>query len=239
MVMRSFLASIRANSVALTCLFIAGLICLIAIPRVLVASSALSSALTIFALEQNFPVSVEEILIAERGLHNALSYGVDTAATNSQLSYLSLYKLTNTPPTSEARRELQLVRQRVEDALKRRPLDAYLWTRYAHVSYLLDGLSPYTLAALARSFQYGSDEYELFKFRMVLCVKEWQNLPTSLQQLTRKQVLYGAAQKRLWGQLLADMDTESGEQLLALLNEASIDTKEIEQRARWIKQTRQ
>lgn len=237
--MRSLLANIKANSVALTCLFIASLLCLVAFPRVLVASSALPSAVTIFALESNFPVSVDEILIAEKGLHDALNYGVDTAATNSQLSYLGIYKLTNVLPTNDAHQELQLVRQQVENALRLRPLDAYLWTRYVHVSYLLDGLSPYTLAALARSFQYGSDEYELFKFRMALCVKEWRSLPSSLQQLTRKQILYGAAQKRLWGQLLADMDTEAGEQLLALLEEASVDTKEIEQRARWIKQTRQ
>jgi len=196
---------------------------------VLVASSSLPSELTIFAIEQKIPVSIEDIMFAEKELRNALSYETDTAAVNSQLSFLGLHRLTTQTRSADTYLELVALRDQVEAALKHRPLDAYLWTRYAHVSYLLDGLSPYTLAALKRSFQYGSDEYELFKFRMLLCIKEWNSLPPSLQQLTRKQISYGASQKRLWRQILAEMDTETGGRLILLLAEAQIDPREIEE----------
>ncbi|HIB66903.1 MAG TPA: hypothetical protein EYO33_17760 [Phycisphaerales bacterium] len=100
--------------------------------------------MTIFAIEQKIPVSIEDIMFAEKELRNALSYETDTAAVNSQLSFLGLHRLTTQTRSADTYLELVALRDQVEAALKHRPLDAYLWTRYAHVSYLLDGLSPYT-----------------------------------------------------------------------------------------------
>lgn len=216
------------RGVALVTLLIALLLLTLAVPRVLVAFASLPAASAIFAIERGADLTVDDLLGAERALQRATAYGVDTANVNGQLSYLTLYRLTRAPITTEVRAELMDVREQVETALQRRPLDAYLWTRYTHVSYLLDGLSPYTLAALHRSFQYGSDEMELFKFRLILSVQEWDNLPSSLRKMVREQIAFASDQQRLWPRLLANMDEKQGQQLLLLLEEANFDVERIE-----------
>ncbi|WOF72447.1 hypothetical protein QMT40_000061 [Parvibaculaceae bacterium PLY_AMNH_Bact1] len=229
--MRRMFTTFRTSGAAWAALLIGCLLGALAAPRVLVAFAALPAAAAIFGIEQGRDLTDEELVRAEQNLGRALTYGVETANSKSQLSYLTTYRLTRVPLTSEARAELQAVRRQVEEAIQRRPLDAYLWTRYTHVSYLLDGLSPYSYAALQRSFQYGSDEMELFRFRMALCLKEWDNLPPSIRQLVRDQIAFGASQRNLWPRLLVDISEKSGQQLLVLLEEASVDIQTVKRRA--------
>ncbi|MCE7998132.1 MAG: hypothetical protein HEP70_04670 [Rhodobiaceae bacterium] len=128
-------------------------------------------------------------------------------------------------PGAEAKEKLRQSLNSVEAGLKLRPLDAYLWTRYTHLSYLLNGFSPYTLAALDRSFRYGSQEKQLFQFRMVLCLTEWERLPPALKEATVKQIEFGASHPTIWGYVLADLPVEARTVLLGFLTSTNADIK--------------
>jgi len=195
----------------------------LALPRVGAASGALPAATAIFGLEQGQTFGSQTLAGIEDDLQTALSYEVETAELNSQLSYLSLRRLLANKQNVPSRDEYQSTLVHVENALKRRPLDAYLWTRYAHLSYLLGGLSPYTLAALDKSFQYGPQEKQLFQFRMTICMLEWERLPAALRESAHRQIAFGATHPRIWGYILADLPEKAGEKLLTFLASAGAD----------------
>lgn len=184
---------------------------------------SLSAPTTIFQLEQGKELEAQHLAQVEEDLRHALTYGVNRAELNSQLSYISLRRLLMDQPGTAAKEKLQLALNSVEAALKLRPLDAYLWTRYTHLSYMLNGLSPYTLAALDRSFRYGSKEKQLFQFRMVLCLTEWKRLPPALKEATVKQIDFGASHPTIWGYVLADLSVEARAILLGFLTSSDAD----------------
>lgn len=195
----------RTNGFAVGALATACLLIFLAVQRVYVASLALPAASAIFSIEQDTPITPNDLADAEAALARALFLGTETTMLNSQLSYLMLDRLVARPSGEKVNDELGLVRGHVEEALKRRPLDAYLWTRLAHVTYLLDGLSPVTIAALERSFTYGSQETELFRFRVSFCMREWANLPPRIKQLMHDQITHASGNPRLLDHVLRDL----------------------------------
>ena len=235
---RTLFLFLRARGGGLTALLVGACLIFLASPRVGVAYVSLSAPLAIFDLEQGRALSTEESLAAESDLKSALAFGVETATLNSQLSLLSLERLQSNGIASAERGELLTARATVESALELRPLDTYLWTRYVHLSYLLEGMSPNTLAALERSFLYGSNEPELVQFRITLCIQEWENIPPSLREEALDQIEFGAAMTNLWGRVLADLSDPAAERLVEFLRETSADTEGALHKASYIRRLR-
>jgi len=197
----------------------------LAVPRSGATLVSLPAPIAIFQLERGQTLTPQRLLEIEESLREALKYDVYTAELNTQLSFLSLHRLLLKDRSNASREEFQTVLRNVETALKRRPLDAYLWTRYTHLSYLLDGLSPYTLAGLDRSFRYGSKEMQLFQFRMTLCLEEWEKLPPALREASREQIEFGASHTTIWGYILADLNETARIRLLSFLASTSADVE--------------
>jgi len=216
----SFLLTRGVSVAALT---VGVLLVLASGPRSAAAFFSLSAPTAIFQLEQGKELEARHLAQVEEDVRHALTYGVNRAELNSHLSYISLRRLLAEDRNTAARKEVAQALESVEAALTRRPLDSYLWTRYTHLSYLLDGLSPYTLAALDRSFVYGSNEWQLFQFRIKLCLLEWEKLPPSLRRKTQKQIEFGEADTLVWGHILADLPHNARERLLAFLAQTSAD----------------
>lgn len=213
------------KGVGIAVLAIGVLLALASAQRSTVAFTSLSAPISIFQLEQGKELTKQQLTTVEEEVRAALAFGVNEAELSSQLSYISFRRLLRDDQNTAAREEFLQVLTDVERALKSRPLDAYLWTRYTHLSYLLDGLSPYTLTALDRSFLYGSQEWQLFQFRMTLCLLEWERLPPSLKGKTLEQIEFGATNPNIWGHILADLPENARERLLGFLTAASADTK--------------
>lgn len=222
---RPILSFCRAHSVGITALTIGVVLIVVAAQRSISAYQALPASVAIFQLEQGKQLTSQHLATVEEELASALGYGVNQAELNNQLSYISLRRLLMDQPPAEAKEKLQQTLNSVEAALKLRPLDAYLWTRYTHISYMLNGLSPYTLAALDRSFRYGSKEKQLFQFRMVLCLTEWERLPPALKEATVKQIEFGASHPTIWGYVLADLSVGAREILLGFLTTSEANVK--------------
>ncbi len=214
----------RAKGVGLGALVLGFFIVALSIPRIGAAFTSLSAPIAMFDLEQGRTLTAEQLVQIETDIDRALEYDVETASLYGERSYFSLRRVLEDDNNSLSRSDLTQALADIEAALKRRPLDAYLWTRYTHVSYLLDGLSPYTLSALDRSFRYGSKERQLFQFRMTLCMREWDRLPIALQQTVREQITFGASHPSIWGHILADLPDAAGERLLGFLASTSADT---------------
>lgn len=214
---------LQVNWVGIAALIIGVLTTAPAIQRSAAAYLSLPASVAIFQLERGKQLTSQQLATIEEELASALGYGVNQAELNSQLSYISLRRLLMGQPGTAAKEQLQLALNSVEAALKLRPLDAYLWTRYTHLSYMRDGLSPYTLAALDRSFLYGSKEKQLFQFRMVLCLTEWERLPPALKEATVKQIEFGASHPTIWGYVLADLSVEARAVLLGFLTSTNAD----------------
>lgn len=212
---------------------------LLAAQRSTTAFLSLPASVAIFQLEQGKELTSQQLAEVEEDLTSALAYGVNQAELNSQLSYISLRRLLLDQSNAASREELLQALKSVEAALEGRPLDAYLWTRYTHLSYLLDGLSPYTLAALDRSFRYGSKEKQLFRFRMVLGLTEWERLPPALKEATLKQIEFGASHPTLWGYVLADLSTEARATLLGILASSEADVERALRIERSLRRTRE
>lgn len=210
----------------------------LAVQRSGVALVSLPAPIAIFQLEQGQPLTSQRLLEIEESLREALKYDVNTAQLTTQLSYLSLRRLLTDDDNNVSHEELQATLENVEMALKRRPLDAYLWTRYTHVSYLLNGLSPYTLAALDQSFRYGSNEKQLFQFRLTLCLLEWERLPASLKEAARQQIEFGASNTGVWGHVLADLPDHAAARLLGFLASTQADTETAQRIAKAIRHDR-
>jgi len=221
---------LRSRMTGIATLAVAGVLLYLAVPRSSIAYIALTAPLAIFDLQQGNDTSTEQLLQAEFDAKAALLYGVETATLNSQLSYITLSRLQLNNTILNKSEDLRIAILAVENALKRRPLDAYLWTRYTHLRYLTEGVSPYTLAALERSFLYGPHEVELLQFRMTLCIGEWEKLPSSLQKSTLGQIEAAAAMTGLWGRVLADLSDPARERLVDFLGAVSADV-DLAQRA--------
>lgn len=213
------------KGVGIAVLAVGILLVLASAQRSVAAFLSLSAPISIFQLEQGKYLTTQQLATVEEDVRAALAYGVNAAELSSQLSYISLRRLLRDDQNAASRDEFLQVLIDVERALKSRPLDAYLWTRYTHLSYLLDGLSPYTLTALDRSFLYGSKEWQLFQFRMTLCLLEWERLPRSLKDKALEQIEFGATNPTIWGHILADLPESARERLLGFLTAESADTK--------------
>lgn len=224
-ILKTLISFLQTKGVGIAVLAVGALLALASGQRSAAAFLSLSAPISIFQLEQGREVTTQQLAKVEKDVRAALAYGVNEAELRSQLSYISLRRLLRDAQTTAAREEFQKVLIDVERALKGRPLDAYLWTRYTHLSYLLDGLSPYTLTALDRSFLYGSKEWQLFQFRMTLCLLEWDRLPSSLKDKAREQIEFGATNPTIWGHILADLPQSARERLLGFLTAVSADTK--------------
>jgi len=235
----SISAFLRTRMTGLITLVVAATLLYLAVPRTSVAYTALTAPLAIFDLQQQNNPSTEQLLQAETDIKTALTYGVETATLNSQLSYLTLSRLQSNDATLEKPEDLRIATLAVEAALKRRPLDAYLWTRYTHLRYLTEGVSPYTLAALERSFLYGPHEVELIQFRMILCLEVWEKLPSSLQMNTLDQIELAAAMTGLWGRVLAGLSDPARERLVNFLGAASADVERSQRIAASIQRSRE
>lgn len=220
---RPILSFLQTNGVGIAALLVGVLLTVLSTQRSATGYFSLPASVAIFQLEQGKQMTSQQLAIIEEELASALGYGVNQAELNSQLSYISLRRLLMDQPGTAAKEKLQLALNSVEAALKLRPLDAYLWTRYTHLSYMLNGLSPYTLAALDRSFRYGSKEKQLFQFRMVLCLTEWKRLPPALKEATVKQIDFGASHPTIWGYVLADLSVEARAILLGFLTSSDAD----------------
>lgn len=231
-------AFVGGRMTGISTLVIAAILLFLAAPRSNVAYIALTAPLAIFDLQQGNNPSAEQLEQAEADTKTALSYGVETATLNSQLSYLMLSRLHLNDAVFEKPEDLRMAMLAVEAALKNRPLDAYLWTRYAHLRYMTEGFSPYALAALERSFLYGPQEFELLQFRMTLCIEAWDKLPSSLQSRTLDQIDLASTMTRLWGRVLADLSEPASERLLTFLGETSADIERAQQIAASIQKTR-
>jgi len=212
------------NGVGIAALFVGMLLILFAVPRAGAAFISLPASIAMFDLEQGKLLTGEELRDIEADLRTALTYDVETASLHSKLSYLALRRILAEQNSTSDKLGLRQALASVEAALKRRPLDAYLWTRYTHLSYLLDGLSPYTLAALDRSFRLGSKESQLFQFRMTLYMLEWERLPPVLREAALQQIKFGASHPWIWGYILADLPDTAANQLLDFLKLTSADT---------------
>ncbi len=213
------------KGVGIAVLAVGILLVLASAQRSVAAFLSLSAPISIFQLEQGKYLTTQQLATVEEDVRAALAYGVNAAELSSQLSYISLRRLLRDDQNAASRDEFLQVLIDVERALKSRPLDAYLWTRYTHLSYLLDGLSPYTLTALDRSFLYGSKEWQLFQFRMTLCLLEWERLPRSLKDKALEQIEFGATNPTIWGHILADLPESARERLLGFLTAETADTK--------------
>lgn len=168
--------------------FAAGLLILyLAVPRVQSAVDMLDAGVAIFTIERGGTPSGEALTHAILSLQAALAHGVDAGTLHSQKSFLAFHQVNLR--SSSTREERSIARTYVIRALERRPLDAYLWTRFVHINFVLDGLSPETLSALEKSFLYGSNEFELAKFRLLLCLSVWEDLPPVLQDRTRQEAI--------------------------------------------------
>ncbi len=225
----------RAHSVGIAGLGVGLGLLFLSLPRTGAAYVSVEAGSALFQLEQGQTLTSEQFDAFESDLKAALSYEVETADLNNQLSYLSLQHLLTGAKSQIARDKLLTIRTSIENALKNRPLDAYLWTRYTHVNYLFEGLSPHTLAALDRSFRYGSEEKQLFQFRITLSLLEWDRMPPALRRATHRQIEFGASHPKIWGHILADLPTDAGERLIGFLSntEADIDNaREVEQTIR-------
>ncbi len=220
---RSTSAFLRIRMPGIVTFVVAAELLYLAVPRSSVAYIALTAPLAIFDLQQGNNPSTEQLLRAEAGTKTALSYGVETATLNSQLSYITLSRLQLNDAALDNLEDLRVATLAVENALKRRPLDAYLWTRYTHLRYLTEGFSPYTLAALERSFLYGPQEVELLQFRMIFCIEAWEKLPPSLRTRTLDQIELAATMTDLLGRVLANLSDPAQERLVNFLGETSAD----------------
>jgi len=235
---RSTSAFLRIRMTGIVTLAVAAALLYLAVPRYSVAYIALAAPLAIFDLQQGNHPSIEQLAQAEADIETSLSYGVETATLNSQLSYLTLSRLQLNDAALEKPKDLRIAMLAVEAALKRRPLDAYLWTRYTHLRYLTEGFSPYVVAALERSFLYGPREGELLQFRMTLCIEVWEKLPSSLQTSTLNQIELAAAMTGLWGRVLADLSDPARERLANFLGDASADIDKAQRIAASIQRSR-
>jgi len=211
----------------------------LAVPRSNVAFTALTAPLAIFDLQQGDNPSTDQLLQAEADAKAALSYNVETATLNSQLSYITLSRLQLNDTILDEPEDLRIAVLAVETALKRRPLDAYLWTRYTHLRYLTEDFSPYTLAALERSFLYGPHEVELLQFRMILCIEAWEMLPPILRTRTLDQIKLAATMTGLWGRVLADLSEPARERLVNFLGETSADIDRAQRIAASLQRSRE
>jgi len=236
---RSISSFLRTKGVSISALAIGASLTLFSVQRSAPAYVSLSAPISIFQLEQGTHLTPQQLAAVEEDLRSALTYGVNEAEFNSQLSNISLRRLLADQTHTATREELLETLKSVEAALKGRPLDAYLWTRYTHISYLLDGLSPYTLAALDRSFQYGAKERQLFQFRMILCLAEWERLPVALREKVRKQIAFGASHPRVWGYVLADLPEGANKRLLGFLAQTSANVERARQIERSLRQRRE
>lgn len=216
---------VQARGMGVAALAVGLTLTTLSVPRSGAAFVSLSAPIAMFQLGQGRSLTALQLAEIEEDLHSALIYGVNNAELHSQLSYISLRRLLMDKQNTAERAEFLVALESVEAALKGRPLDAYLWTRYTHLSYLLDGLSPYTLAGLDRSFKYGSKERQLFQFRMVLCLAEWEKLPLVLREATHKQIEFGASHHNVWGYVLADLPENAKERLLGFLASTSADVE--------------
>lgn len=226
------------KGVGLAVLAVGILLVLTSLQRSAAAFLSLSAPISIFQLEQGKQLTAQQLATVEEDLRSALAYGVNEAELSSQLSYISLRRLLRDDQNAPARAEFLQVLKNVERALKRRPLDPYLWTRYTHLSYLLDGLSPHTLTALDRSFLYGPKEKQLFQFRMTLCLIEWERLPPSIKDKVLEQIEFGATHPTIWGYVLADLSDSAKDRLLGLLTAASVDTERAQHIERTVRRRR-
>lgn len=229
----------RTKSVGLAALVVGSSLVLFSAQRSAIALLSLSAPVTIFQLEQGAQLTSRQLSLVERDLESALSYEVNQTELNSQLSYILLRRLLMDRRNAAGRDELLQTLKSVEAALKGRPLDAYLWTRYTHISYLLDGLSPYALAALDRSFQYGAKEKQLFQFQMTLSLTEWERLPLALREKARKQIEFGASHPRVWGYVLADLPEDANKRLLGFLAQTSANIERAQQIERSLRRRRE
>lgn len=220
---RPIFAFLQTKGVGIVAFALGSVLMLLAAQRSTSALTSLSAPIAIFQLEQGAQLTAQHLSEVEEDLTSALGYGVNQAELNNQLSYISLRRLLAADQNGARREEFAQTLMHVEAALQKRPLDAYLWTRYTHLSYLLDGLSPYTLAALDRSFRYGSKERQLFQFRMLLCLEEWEKLPPALKEATVKQIEFGASHPTIWGSILADLSVEARATLLEYLTPTGAD----------------
>jgi len=236
---RATSAFLRIRMPGIATLAVAVALLYLAVPRSNAAFTSLTAPLAIFDLQQGNSPSTDQLLQAESGAKTALSYGVETATLNSQLSYITLSRLQLNDSILDKPEDLRVATLAVENALKRRPLDAYLWTRYTHLRYLTEGFSPYTLAALERSFLYGPHEVELLQFRMILCIEAWETLPSSLRTRTLDQIEVAATMTGLWGRVLADLSDPARERLVNFLREVSTDTDRAQRIAASIQRSRE
>lgn len=230
---------LRTSGIGTVTLAVGVLLALLSSQRSTTAFLSLSAPVAIFQLEQGTELTSQQLTAVEEDLRSALSYAINEAELNSQLSYISLQRMLKDQQNTAVEEELMKTLRSVEAALKARPLDAYLWTRYTHISYLLDGLSPYTLAALDRSFQYGSKEKQLFQFQMTLCLTEWERLPLTLREKARKQIEFGASHPRIWGYILADLPEDANKRLLGFLAQTSANIERVLQIERSLRRRRE
>ncbi len=224
----TLLADLTRHRIALCSVAIGLSLLVLSVPRVFSAAISSSAPIVMFDISQGQPVAAARILEAERDIEHALPLGVDRASLYAQLSFLRFFRVNNSSlPEAETIDALQAILRSTEAALRRRPADAYLWTRYAHVQYLLTGLGPYTLAALEQSYVYGPREPELIRFRMELSLAHWERLPKSLQTRALKQLVVGSDNPKIWGRFwghfLSTLSPSRGEELLNLMRDESMD----------------
>ncbi|MCR9242057.1 MAG: hypothetical protein NXH87_11825 [Rhodobiaceae bacterium] len=215
---------LKKRVASIICLLAGAALVLLAMPRTIVSYASLPARVAYFDIQQGANPSLDRLISIERDITLALENEVGTSELNTLLSYFRLYRITldDKHPSDE---ETRLVLEAVKDGLRRHPLSASLWTRYAHASYLLNGMDPYTLAALDKSFLYGSHEADLFRFRITLCVHEWSRLPSSLKEKVLAQIELGAAHPHVWGEILAGLSGDAETRMLDMMRNVSADVE--------------
>ena len=208
-----------------------------ATPRTYSAYNALPAAFVSFQLTMDRPVREADLARALTGLKAASAAGVDQANIYGQLSQFMLLDVFRTPNDHQDE-QLAAARDATVLALRHRPLDAYLWTRYTHLTYLLEGFSPYTIAALDKSFRYGTYERELLVFRLKLSLSEWESLPTSLREQAREQIRFSAQHAYVCGQILSYLDDQAAKRFISFLAETPADIELIQRASNALKRQR-